>query len=179
VFATRGGRVGPLPLAIFVLSLQTRNVGLVSLLGTLMTGGEVEDPFAPSDVASGKKSKDSRPPGGSPRGGERVAPLSQGGGEVRGARRSSLFVPPASPVGTRGVHPPAGATTVRSDTVKLLSDASTPFGTRLPDVAGRTDHASRAAAGELEPRPGSEPAGKSSSHAPRDSLSGLVSVAPA
>jgi len=65
-----------------------------------MPEGEGGDPFAPSDAASGRESTDSLPPGGSPREGEHVAPLSQGGGEVGGARRSSLFLPPASHVGT-------------------------------------------------------------------------------
>jgi len=169
VFATRGGRVDLLPLAIFVHPSQPRNVGLVNLLGTLKTGGEGGDPSAPSYAASGRESTDYLPPGGSPQRGEHVAPRSQGGGEVGGARRSTLFLPPASSVGTRGVHPPAGATTVRSDIVELPADANTPFSTRLPLVAGRTDRASRAAAGELEPRPGSEPVGGSSSRAPRGS----------
>lgn len=136
MFATRGGRVDLLPLEIFVPSMQPRNVGMVSLLGLLMTGGEGGDPSAPLGTARGRKSTDWTPPSTPPGAAERNAPRSPGGGEAGRARRSSLFLPPASPVGTGGVHRPAGTTTVRSETVEPPSDANTPVGMRMPDVAG-------------------------------------------
>ena len=95
-----------------------------------------------------------------------------------GPGRGSLFLPPASSVGPGGVHPPAGATMVRGDTVEPPSDANTPFGTRQPYVAGRTDGTSRVAVGESVPRLGDEPAGGSSGRAPHGSLGGLFSLGP-
>ena len=141
-----------------------------------MSGGEGGDPFAHSDGANERGSTASLPPGPTPPVGGRVVPRSQGGGDVSGAGRGSLFLPPASSVGPGGVHPPAGASTVRSDTVEPPSDANTPSGTRLSHVAGRTDGTSRVAVGESVPRLGDEPAGGSSSRAPRGSLGGLFSV---
>ncbi|OSX75166.1 hypothetical protein BU14_0251s0006, partial [Porphyra umbilicalis] len=85
-------------------------VSCLRLVFAAHTSWEGGDPSARADAASGRESTDSLPPGGSPRGGEHVAPRSQGGGE---------------------------------------------------------------------PRPGSEPAGGSSSRAPRGSSGGLVSVGPA
>jgi len=97
---------------------------------------------------------------------------------VGGAGHGCLFLPPAFSDGAGGVHPPAGATTVRSHTVEPPSDANTPFGTRLSHVAGTTDGTSRVAVGESVPRLGNEPAGGSSSRAPRGSLGGLFSAGP-
>jgi len=150
----------------------------VCLLGYRMSGGEGGNPSAHSDAGSERGSTASLPPGPTPPGGGRVVPRSQGGGNVGGAGRGSLFLPPASSVGPGGVHPPAGATTVRIDTVEPPSDANTPFGTRLPYVAGRTDGTSRVAVGESVPRLGDEPAGGSSSRAPGGSLGGIFSVGP-
>jgi len=143
-----------------------------------MSGGKGGNPSAHSDVAGERGSTTSLPPGPIPPGGGRVVPRSRGGGDVGGAGRGSLFLPPASSVGPGGVHPPAGATTVRSDTVDPPSDANTPFGTRLPYEAGRMDGTSRVAVGESVPRLGDESAGGSSSRAPRGSLGGLFSVGP-
>jgi len=145
----------------------------------LQAGEDWGDPSAPLDTASGLKSTDSLPPFDSPQGGERVAPRSQGGGEAGAARRSSLFRPPASPVGTGGLYLPARTTTARSDTVESSSDANTPLGARLSYLSGRPDGASWAAAGEWEPRSRTKPAVGSSGRAPRGSVGGLVSVGPA
>jgi len=143
-----------------------------------MSGGEGGNPSAHSDGASERGSTASLPPGPTPPVGGRVVPRSQGGGDVGGAGRRSLFLPPASSVGSGGVHPPAGETTVRSDTVEPPSDANTPFGTGPSHVPGTTDGTSRVAIGESVPRLGDEPAGGSSSRAPRGSLGGLFSVGP-
>jgi len=143
-----------------------------------MSGGEGGNPSAHSDGANERGSTASLPPGPTPPVGGRFVTCSQGGGDVGGAGRGSLFLPPAFSVGPGGVHPPAGATTVRSDTVEPPSDANTPFGTRLPYVAGRTDRTSRVAVGESVPRLGDEPAGGSSSPAPRGLLGRIFSVGP-
>jgi len=143
-----------------------------------MSGGEGGNLSAHSDGASERGSTASLPPGPTPPVGGRVVPRGQGGGDEGGAGRGSLFLPPASSFGPGGVHPPAGATTVRSDTVEAPSDANTPFGTRLSHVARRTDGTSRVVVGESVPRLEEEPAGGRSSRAPRGSLGGLYSVGP-
>jgi len=131
-----------------------------------MDRGGRENPPWRSEMTSGGGGVDFPPGAGPPKSGD---PLCQSDGDVGDPRRGSLFRPQALPAGPSGVHPPAGAPVVRSNTESLHPGAGIIFGGSRPARASRTEKPFPTRVGWTAPTLPWEPPGGSSSRAPRGS----------